>query len=107
MVEIPNEVKKMLKKIAEKFKPEKIYLFGSRAVGKAKKDSDWDFIIVSKKFRTLDGYNRAVRVYKLSKGEFAFDVLCFTPEEFEQKKKEPSLISAAVEQNALIEISKV
>jgi len=105
MVKIPFEVNKLLKKICSKFKPEKIYLFGSRAIGKARKDSDWDFIIVSKNFTKLNGYKRAVQVFRLSEGDFAFDVLCFTPEEFEQKKKEPSLISAAIEQKALVEIS--
>ncbi len=105
MVKIPIEVKIFLRRINNKFHPEKIYLFGSRAEGKAKKYSDWDFIIVSKKFSALNGYKRAVQIYKLSKGDFAFDVLCFTPKEFEQKKKEPSLISASVEKKALIEIS--
>lgn len=105
MVKIPSEVRKLLKMVEKKFGPEKIYLFGSRTTGKPRKDSDWDFIIVSQKFSKLNGYRRAVQIYKLSQGDFAFDVLCFTPKEFEQKKKEPSLISAALEQKSLIEIS--
>ena len=104
MVEIPNEVKSFLENVKKKFTPQHVYVFGSRATGRARPDSDWDFIIVSEKFSGVDGYRRAVEVYRLSTGDFAFDVLCFTPEEFEAKKAEPSLVQQSLENNELVEV---
>ena len=89
----------------KRFAPAKIYVFGSRATGKARPDSDWDFIIISQKFKDIDGYHRAVEVYRFGTGDFAFDVVCMTPAEFEEKKQEPSLVSEAISTKSLIEVS--
>ena len=105
MVRIPSAVASFLNRVKKQFSPQKVYVFGSRATGKAKKDSDWDLIIVSAKFKGMTGYRRAVEVYKLSKGDFALDVLCFTPREFEDKKQEPSLVSKSLQEEALVEIA--
>lgn len=43
------EVEVYLKKIIDRFNPQKIILFGSKATGKASKTSDTDFAIVTSK----------------------------------------------------------
>ncbi len=105
MVTIPAQVRSFIKRIQQQFAPAKIYVFGSRAIGKSRPDSDWDFIIISKKFEDIDGYHRAVQIHKLSKGDFALDVICMTPDEFKMKKQEPSLISEAINTKSLIEVA--
>ncbi|MBI4016816.1 MAG: nucleotidyltransferase domain-containing protein [Candidatus Aenigmarchaeota archaeon] len=105
MVKIPVEVRAFLQKVKRKFVPDKIYIFGSRAAGKAARISDWDFIVVSKCFKGVDGYRRSVAIYELAAGDFALDVICFTPQEFENRKKEVSIISEAIEKNTLVEVS--
>ena len=104
MVAIPAEVRVFLRNVGKKFAPQKIYLFGSRARGNAAEESDWDFIIVSKKFEGMDGYHRAVEVHQLSQGTFAFDVLCLTPSEFKTKKSEPSLIRQILNDGSVREL---
>jgi len=41
-----KEIKKITKQIVEKYKPEKIIIFGSFAWGKPSKDSDVDLFII-------------------------------------------------------------
>lgn len=66
------------------FKPEKIILFGSRAWGKPKKDSDFDLFIIKK---TKE--NSAKRTYKvrqcLNDINESFDILVFTPQEIQKR----------------------
>ena len=60
-------IKQIAKKIANKYKPEKIILFGSYAYGKPRKDSDIDLLIIKKtKARHID---RAVKIREIIKDE--------------------------------------
>ena len=45
------EIREFVRQINKKFSPEKIILFGSRAKKDHLKDSDYDIIVVSKKFQ--------------------------------------------------------
>ena len=46
-----NIIKSFAKEVRKKIPKSKIYLFGSRVKGKAKKNSDYDFLIVSDDFK--------------------------------------------------------
>jgi predicted nucleotidyltransferase len=60
--------------------PQKIVLFGSRARGDARPDSDLDLLILEDS--ELPGYQRSPRYYDALSGLFpAIDILVFTPEE--------------------------
>ena len=48
-------LKQILDRLVPAFQPSKVVLFGSRAKGTAKKDSDYDFIFVVKKKDKLSG----------------------------------------------------
>ena len=43
-----------IKILKEKFKPQKIILFGSRARGDNHKESDYDLLIVAEKFKNIN-----------------------------------------------------
>lgn len=87
-----KEVKKFKEKIKKKYNPENIILFGSRASGKPHKNSDVDLIIVSKKFRGKKSFKRSPELYiewHLNIN-LPVDFLCYTPEEFEKKRRNMS-----------------
>ena len=67
--------------IAREYQPEKIILFGSRAKGDARPDSDYDFIIVKK---TDERWIR--RSLAIPDVDIRADFFVYTPEEFEQMK---------------------
>ena len=88
-----------LKKVRKEFKPDRIILFGSRARGDFKKDSDYDILIVAKKFKGINGYDRSVAAYHLKRNiPVAIDIICLTPAEFEKKRKEIGIVQEAVKE---------
>ena len=87
-----------LKKLNEKFQPEVVILFGSRARGQEWKRSDYDFIIVSKSFKGIHWLDRISEVVKLWEPMIDIDVLPYTPEEFEEKKKNSSTVRTALKE---------
>ncbi len=92
-------INSFVKKVRNKVPSSRIYLFGSRARGTAKKGSDYDFLIISKDFRNFNFEERSAKIYFLKrKIPAAMDILCYTPEEFEKKKKQIGIVKIAVEE---------
>ncbi|MEK6937531.1 MAG: nucleotidyltransferase domain-containing protein [Nanoarchaeota archaeon] len=91
-------------KIAKEEYPDcQVYLFGSRAKGTARKDSDYDFILVSKEFKKQNFLDRYAKAYFLKRNiPAAMDILCYTPEEFNKKKKEIGIVQEAVKEGIII-----
>ncbi len=80
-----RQIKKIAKRIEEKYKPEKIILFGSYAWGKPTKDSDVDLLIIKnteKKF-----FQRLFEVRQITDGEMPLDILVRTPSEVKKRLK--------------------
>lgn len=73
-------------------------LFGSQATGHVHRDSDIDLIIVSPKFKRLDGFQRAAKMYDYWDLQYPVDFLCYTPEEFNKLKKRITIVKQAVEE---------
>ena len=96
------EIKKFVQKLNTKFNPEKIILFGSRATGKAWKQSDYDFIIVSSLFQKVPWLERISKVVRLWDLPVEIDILPYTPQEFNRKKKESSLLRKALKEGKRI-----
>ncbi|HLC97929.1 MAG TPA: nucleotidyltransferase domain-containing protein [Candidatus Nanoarchaeia archaeon] len=90
------EIKPFLKAVRKEFAPEKIILFGSKARGDDWKQSDYDFIIVSKKFAGMHWLRRIAKIVRFWKLLTDIDVLPYTPAEFQRKKKESSIVRAAI-----------
>ncbi len=75
-----REIMAVVRRIAEKFDPERIILFGSYAYGKPHPYSDVDLLVVMEtKERPLAKQLQIVRA--LSPHPFGLDILVYTPQE--------------------------
>jgi len=87
---------KQLKEFKNNNKLEKMYFFGSRAVGKPHRWSDVDLVIVSKNFRGKGLLERSPPLHINWDLNYPVDFLCYTPEEFKKLQKRVSIVSEAV-----------
>ncbi len=79
VTQIQSQIDSITKQLIQKYKPEKIILFGSGATGQMTHDSDLDFLLV--KDDNKPRHDRMVEVYKLVDKDIAADFLVYTPEE--------------------------
>jgi predicted nucleotidyltransferase len=79
-----KEIKNITKQIIDKYKPEKIILFGSAVRGKLTRDSDVDFLVI-KKETPLYGVDRMRELSRMIERDIPVDLLVYRPEEFEKR----------------------
>ena len=84
------------RRLREEMDAEQVILFGSRARGDWLKESDYDFIVVSQRFHGVPWPYRPVEVYRLWQGSPGVELLCYTPEEFQRKSREISVVAEAL-----------
>lgn len=90
-IELQKEIARIRALIVEKYKPEKIIIFGSMATGNVHENSDIDIVIIKNtKKRFLD---RTLQVSQITKNKLACDFLIYTPSEFKTLTKERSFFS--------------
>ena len=76
-------IKKICRRIAEEFKPEKIILFGSHAYGKPREDSDVDLLVV---MQFEGSYFQKAHEIRMRLGlTLPIDLLVRTPEELQYR----------------------
>jgi predicted nucleotidyltransferase len=83
-------------RLREELGAERVILFGSRARDDWLKESDYDFIVVSQRFRGVPWPRRPAEVYRLWQGSPGVELLCYTPEEFQRKSREISVVAEAL-----------
>jgi predicted nucleotidyltransferase len=85
-IDFDKEIKNITTQIIEKYKPEKIILFGSATRGKLSLDSDVDLLII-KKDTPLYGADRIRELSRIIDRNIPVDFLVYRPEEFEKRLK--------------------
>ena len=80
-----DKIQEVAQKIAKKFKPEKIILFGSYAWGKPGPDSDVDLFVVKKTDNTRELTRNISRA--IFPRPFPIDFIVYKPEQFERRKR--------------------
>jgi hypothetical protein len=78
--------------------PLQVIAFGSRVRGDALSSSDLDLILVSPWFAAVPFLRRPVAVVEMLDYPGGLELLCYTPEEFEEKRQELGIVRVAVEQ---------
>ena len=81
-----DTINRVIKTIAEKYKPDKIILFGSYASGTPSKRSDLDLFLI--KDTRLPHYKRALEIHRYFRDDYPcpMDVVVYTPQEVEYWK---------------------
>ncbi len=85
-ISFEKEIEHITAQIVEKYKPEKVILFGSAARGETGSDSDADFLIV-KKNTPYYGADRIRELSRIIERNIAVDFLVYRPDEFEKRLK--------------------
>jgi predicted nucleotidyltransferase len=78
-------IKKMVARIVERFRPEQVILFGSRARGAAAPDSDVDLLVVMRVEGSRRRQASAIDAALLDR-TLPLDLVVVTPEEFERDR---------------------
>jgi len=101
---IKKEIDNISKQIINKYKPQKIILFGSAASGNFTADSDLDFFIIKEDTPYL-GRDRYRELSKLIERDAAVDFIIYRPDEFNKwfKAKDPFLKKIIEEGKVLYE----
>jgi uncharacterized protein len=95
------KIEDIIFRIATKFNPDKIILFGSYATGNPNIDSDLDLLII--KDSNLPRHKRSFEIQKsLIGSRIPMDIIVYTNKEFEKERKEKYSFL-----NSAIKISKV
>jgi predicted nucleotidyltransferase len=79
-------LKEVVDRLVSRFAPSKILLFGSRAIGTARQDSDYDLLIVWRDEDPPASRAATIRRALLDLG-VPFDIAVVTPREYEQYRR--------------------
>jgi len=83
-IDFEKEIGSIAAQIIEKYKPEKIILFGSAVNGRLGLDSDVDLLVI-KKDTPLYGADRIRELSRIIDRNIPVDFLVYRPEEFEKR----------------------
>ncbi len=96
------QFRRFLARLRRDLEPERVILFGSRARGDNRADSDYDLLIVSARFRGLPWIERAPLVIRLWDLPLDVEPICLTPEEYRRRRRELSIIGEAVREGVVL-----
>lgn len=92
-----------LQQVRKKYNISLAIFFGSRARGEHLKESDYDIILVSEDFRDIFFSKRSALMYDFwQHWPIEIEPLCYTPEEFEIKKKHIGIVSEALKEGIFL-----
>jgi len=88
-----------VRRAKKKFPLQRAIFFGSRARGDYFKHSDYDIILVSSKFKGIFFTKRIALMYDFwNHYPLEIEPICYTPEEFDEKKKQIGIVAQAVKE---------
>jgi predicted nucleotidyltransferase len=96
--------KEVLPKLTDTLRPSSVLLFGSRAAGTARPESDLDVIIVAEAFAGIPFVRRMAYVLGLVRFPKHVDYLCYTREEFARIRESSSVIQGALRECAELSV---
>ncbi len=98
----PNIVREIVRRIVDTAQPEKVILFGSRARGDARPNSDYDLLVI--KASDEPRYRRSVALYiALADLPVEVELMVYTPEEVAEWSNVPqAFVTTAVREGTTI-----
>jgi len=95
------KLREMVRRIVDAVHPDRIILFGSRARGDARPDSDYDLLIVAPSDRPA--WDRTGDLYNVLRGLGASkDIIWYTPEEADEWRNVPSELATRAQQEGRV-----
>lgn len=86
--QLQQTIQDVITPIVQTYKPDKIILFGSAAIGRMHEDSDFDLVIIKKTDkRFYDRIGEVLRIVRDISPKPPIDFLVYTPEEFNDMKE--------------------
>jgi len=87
-----NNIRKIVALLKKEFKPTRVFLFGSRAVGTQHADSDYDFVLVVPGLKNRFTAEVKARSLILNQFNLSADVFIYSKKDFDLWKDEYSSI---------------
>jgi len=102
--EFNRRIPRVLEALIQEFDPEKIILFGSWARGDFRERSDVDLMVITKtELRYLDRIQAALAAMPEEELiRYRFDILIYTPEEFEELRKTRKFVARACREGKVL-----
>jgi predicted nucleotidyltransferase len=91
-----------LPRLRQALAPLEAIAFGSRVRDEALSTSDLDLILVSPRFASVPFLRRPVHVLEMLDYPGGLDLLCYTPEEFEEKRHELGIVRVALDEGVTL-----
>ncbi|MDI6602527.1 MAG: nucleotidyltransferase domain-containing protein [Patescibacteria group bacterium] len=105
-INVKKLIKEYLKCFPKNVKVEGVFLFGSYATGKIRRDSDVDIIVISPDFKKISFIKRLELLSQLRQSEITrsvpMDILGYTPEEFAEIDKESIVMRQAKKEGKMV-----
>lgn len=105
-VNLKKLIKEYLKYFPKKIRVKGVFLFGSYAIGKIRRDSDVDIIVISSDFKKMSFIKRLELLSCLRKSKITrsvpMDIFGYTPEEFKEIDKESIIMKEAKKEGKMI-----
>lgn len=89
---IDQKLEEIVKVLSEEFKPQRMFLFGSRANGNSRVDSDYDFVLVVPTIGSRHTAEVKARSIVLNRCGVSADIFIYDQAAFEEWKSELSSI---------------
>ena len=80
---LTDEISRFCQEVGQKFRPEKIIMFGSHALGTATPDSDVDILVIM--HTRQKPFWQSVEILQSIARKFPLDLIVKTPEDFERR----------------------
>jgi len=97
-----RELRSFRRKVSKRYPIHRMVLFGSRARGETRRDSDVDLIVVSDAFRRKNAVDRAYLMRLEWDLDYAVDFLCYTRDEFRVYSKAPGIVRQALREGKAV-----
>jgi predicted nucleotidyltransferase len=94
-----SALRRFARQLRQEIDASQVLLFGSRARGQERGDSDYDVIVVADRFQGIEPMRRAIGLrqtwYRVG-GNGPMDLICLTPEELVVARERISLVAAVL-----------